>query len=220
MHKNHTSRWLAIFGVALMLSLLAAPLASPARAAGGPFAQLLSAVSHNGKLVFRVDVHGSVDFSTGTALINGDLLALRCHEISSMGTVKNDNLIVSLSCTADEGGKPYIGELAQVTVGGLSAGADVVVAAEASQYCAPIFDEVNVEGAPLGVDLVIKTPWEQAGTYCQSSPFVVGQAINWYNPAYDYYYDYFYSLDGQDMICTAPPNMGPGFYWDFADCAF
>lgn len=219
MYKNRTSRWLAIFGVALMLALLAAPLASPARAASGPFAQLLSAVSHNGKLVFRVDLHGSVDFSTGTALINGNPLALRCHEISSMGTVKNDNLIVSLSCTADEGGKPYIGELAQVTVGGLLAGADVIVAADITQYCASIFDEAPSGGLMPGANVVIAVDWVVAGTYCQGDPFFVGQTINWYNPAFDDYYDYFYSQDGQDMICTAPPNMGPGFYWDFADCA-
>lgn len=221
MHKKHTSRWLAIVGVALLLSLLAAPLASPARAAGNPFALLLSAVSINGKLVFRVEVHGSANSYSGSALINGDLLALRCHEIYSMGSLKNDNLFVSLACSADEGGRPYIGQLAQVTVGGLLAGADVVVAADTTQYCASVFDIDNSIGGGGGAEIPAPVEiWTIAGTYCQDSPFSPGQIINWYNPAYDAFYDYTYSLDGQDMICTFPPNMGPGFYWDYQSCAY
>ncbi|GAB4487934.1 MAG: hypothetical protein OHK0031_11900 [Anaerolineales bacterium] len=140
-----------------------------------------------------------------------------------MGSAKNDNLIVSLACSADEGGTPYIGQLAQVTIGGINAGADVVVAAEFSQYCAPIFDIIPGGGGGGGLTpsaVVTIEPWGQAGTYCQDSPFVVGQIINWYNPAYDFYYDYTYSLDGQDMICTFPPDLGAGFYWDYQDCAY
>ena len=128
----------------------------------------------NKGVTFKFKVHGNFEAFSGFAVINGHEYPLSCKS--------NENEM--LSCTASQGLQTYIGEIATITLNGYQFIA--IIRGSADSFCYPVFDLVNLEGAGSS-ELTFfeeKTPWEQAGTYCQEILANVGDEIYWYNPAW------------------------------------
>ena len=172
--------------------------ASPAAAKGSEKSiTLLSAQYIPGKgVTFKFTVQGDFADFDGLVMVNGQEFALNC-------ALNDDG---DLACTANQGLSSLVGEMASVTVNGYTASIKI---RGASNLCYPVFDvawdAVNNHWLP--------GTWEQAMTYCQDNSPSVGDSVNLFN--HDEYYDYFYSLDGQDILAN-PPDMGPGYYWDYS----
>jgi len=185
---------LIIVACLTVLSMLFALPASPVAAQGNEQGLTLIFIQYiPGKgVTFKFEVKGDFNNFTGFVTINGHEYALTCN-------INDDG---DLSCTAEQGLQQYIGEIATVTINGYTFSAPIRGSASVVVYCYPIFDLASDEES-----------WEQPGVYCQNAPANVGDQIYWYNPAWSDWYNYFYSLNGQD-ISTNPPNLGPGYYYD------
>lgn len=186
-----------LFALAILtvMSMLFVMPASPAAAAGEKSIKLISVEFIQGKgMTLKFEVKGKFNSYDGFVILGGDSYPLNCR-------TNDDGLLV---CSAPEGLKRFVGKGACGEVNGFPFCGQVRLRALTQPtYCYSIFDwKLNEPG------------WEQQGTYCQAVPAEEGDGILWYNPVWEGWYYYWYSLDGTGPnIDPFTPNLGPGYYY-------
>jgi hypothetical protein len=178
----------------LLISMLAVSAVSAF--AAEPSITLLGVDFISGKgLVLYFNVGPDFDASQGgSVVVDGVNYTMACHFNDS------DRLV----CIADVS-KATIGSQSYVTIGGSNF--DVVVPEAnvpvfvCSGYTYNVFDY-----GPAYI------PWGVIGTYNQPCPASTGDQIyDYYNPNWDYSYDYVYGTVGSDYCA---PELGGGYYYD------
>lgn len=162
---------------------------SPAFAAGERSISLLSAGVVPGKgVVFNFKIKGDFDSFGGLATIAGQKFRLSCN-------IKDNG---DLSCTMDQGGSRYAGQIAQINLNGYAFSA--VIRPASTMYCYPVYDYEF--GDP--------SMWQLIGTHCQDTSAQNGDIIEFYNDyGYDDWYDYMY-MDPSQLPCV---DYGAGYYY-------
>ncbi|MBS4061522.1 MAG: hypothetical protein KG029_14075 [Bacteroidetes bacterium] len=203
--SNFTKVFISIF----VLATLLVASAGPAFAAGEKSITLLSAHFVYGKgVVFTFKVKGDFDSFNGFAKVGGRELRLVCK-------FRDDGV---LSCTMENGGKKYMGELAQGSLNGYPFSG---VIKPSPEYCAMIFDwnpnwygweegnggEIEALAIENGNGVYDEDFWIYIGQFCQGTPFEYGQEIFEYSPPWENYY-YFYYISDEDAWLQSE-----FFYW-------
>lgn len=183
------SKFLKFFISIFILAAFLFASAGPAFAAGERSISLISAGVVPGKgVVFNFKIKGDFDSFGGFATIAGQEFRLICK-------VKDDG---DLSCTMNQGGGQYVGQIAQISLNGYAFSAVI----RPGTYCYSVYD----------YELGNPSVWEFIGTHCQDYSAENGDIIEFYNDyGYDDWFEYKY-MDPSILPCV---DYGPGYYYPF-----
>ncbi|MBS4062102.1 MAG: hypothetical protein KG029_17025 [Bacteroidetes bacterium] len=184
---ENMSKFAKFFISVFILAAFLFASAGPAFAAGERSITLISAGVVPGKgVVFTFQVKGDFDSFGGTVRVGGQDFYLACN-------FRDDGV---LSCTMNQGGGKYAGQMAQVSLNGYAFSAVI----RPGTYCYSVYDYEF--GNP--------SVWEFIGTHCQDNSAENGGIIEFYNDyGYDDWYDYMY-MDPSILPCV---DFGAGFYY-------
>ena len=206
-----TGKPFRLLASSIILFTLIGTAVTPAQAAGVTAVHILGADYISGKglvLYFEVSVDFNLEAAEKLVIVNGIRFPLACQ-------FKDNGLLVCVAGVK----KTAIGSLASIFIGDASFESTIP---EPNMPVVPVVNvctgyEYNVyDYGPPTPEII---PWGLIGTYTQPCPATVGDVIEFYNANwdgfqfYDGFFDYTYSLDGND-VCA--PDLGNGYY--FEDC--
>jgi hypothetical protein len=185
------NKFLTVASILSTLAMLAVAV-TPAAAAGDKSITFLGAQWIPGKgVVFEFKVVGDFSDLSGFVNVGGQQFNLNCHF----------NGKENLACMANRGLSHFVGQIVQGSIAGYNFSGLI----RGRTFCYSVFDYYPTSGPPEN--------WHEIGQQCQDSPASPGDTIQFFNPDYNYDYNYRFSIIGGLDACLAAPDLGDGYYY-------